>query len=185
MLEHMGSTYQDLHNDLKLGRNSAWQQYTLAYCSGDNGGSYYWVDQSNPNNPVVKMGSRTKFLRQYFKFIRSGAVRIGATGDNSNFDPLAFINKNGTYVVVVKASQAGSFTVQGLPAGVYGIKYTTESQYDVNLPSQTIQNGQSLTTSIPGSGVITIYDFGRCSDYHTGARPDQYQLFTYYPPVIF
>ena len=31
MLEHIGSGYQDLHKDLTLGRNSAWQQYTLAF----------------------------------------------------------------------------------------------------------------------------------------------------------
>jgi O-glycosyl hydrolase len=159
MLEHVGSGYQDLHNDLKLGRTSAWQQFTLGFCTNDNGAQYYWIDVSNPNNPSVNRGSKTRYLRQYFKFIRSGAVRIEATGDNANFDPLAFINSDGKYVVVVKANQGGSITIQGLPAGEYGIKYTTNSQYDINLSNQTIQNGQSINTSIPATGVITIYDY--------------------------
>lgn len=158
MLEHIGSGYQDLHKDLTMGRNSAWQQFTLAYSGADDGGAYYKIDTTNPANPLVNMGSRTKFLRQYFKFIRSGAVRIEATSSNlSSFEPVAFINADGKYVVVVKANIGNSFTVQNLPAGTYGIKYTTSSQYNIDNPDQTITAGQSLTTNIPAIGVITIY----------------------------
>src|SRR5581483_7676498 len=158
MLEHIGSGYEDLHNDLKLGRNSAWQQFTLAYpARDDSGAQYFLIDDHDPNNPNIVMGSRTKFLRQYFKFIRSGAVRIEAATTDGNFDPLAFINRDGKYVIVVKANGAGEFGIQGLPAGQYGIKYTTDSQYDVDLPNATIVSGQLLNTAIPGRGVITVY----------------------------
>jgi hypothetical protein len=158
MLELIGADYLKLHTDLKLGNNSSWQEFTLAFRNQpDNGAQYYLVDDSNPNNPIVTMGGRTKFLRQYFKFIRSGAQRIGATSANSSFDPLAFINTNGNYVVVVKATTGGTFNILGLPAGTYGIKYTTASQYDVDLPDAVINAGQSLTTSIPTVGVLTVY----------------------------
>jgi hypothetical protein len=157
MLEHIGSGYEDLHQDLKVGNNSAWQQFTLAYCSGDDGGSYYWIDYKDPDRPEIRLGNRTKFLRQYFKYVRNGAVRIGATTDRNEFDPLAFINKDGGYVVVVNANQGGSFSVSGLPAGGYGIKYTTSSSYDVNLKDVVLVKGQVLITSIPASGVLTIY----------------------------
>lgn len=158
MLEWIGADYHTLHEDLKIGRNSSWQQYTLAYpIQDDNGAQYYLINDSNPNNPTITMGSRTKFLRQYFKFIRSGARRIEAQTASGKFDPLAFINSNGKYVVVVKASAAGSFAVQGLPAGTYGIKYTTESQYDVDLTDTTLSAGQPLNAAIPAAGVITVY----------------------------
>jgi hypothetical protein len=157
MLEHVGSGYEDLHNDLKTGRNSAWQQYTLAYPTSDNGAQYYTIDLSNPSTPRVNMGSRTKFLRQYFKYIRRGAQRIGASADSGDFDPLAFINTDGKYVVVVKANRGGAFSVQGLPAGTYGVKYTTASQYDVDAADQTIVAGQALEASIPDTGVITVF----------------------------
>jgi hypothetical protein len=162
MLEHIGSGHEDLHQDLKLGRNSAWQQFTLAFCSAnDNGGAYYQIDTSNPSQPVVSMGVRTKFLRQYFKFVRRGAVRIGATSDNAAFDPLAFVNTGNKYVVVVKANASGSIQIGGLPAGTYGIKYTTNSQYDVNRADVTIAAGQQVTANIPAAGVITIYAKGQ------------------------
>lgn len=160
MLERIGADYVALHQDIKMGLNSSWQQFTLAGPTSwgpDNGDRYYIIDDTVVANPVVSIGDRTKFLRQYFKFVRAGARRIQALTGNSNFDPVAFINTNGKYVVVVKASGSGSFSVQGLPAGIYGIKFTTSSQYNIDQPDATITAGQTVTTSIPATGVITIY----------------------------
>ncbi len=60
-------------------------------------------------------------------------------------------------VVVNAAIGGGSFNVVGLPAGSYGIKYTTGTRYDFDLPNQTINSGGIVTTNIPDAGVITIY----------------------------
>jgi hypothetical protein len=103
------------------------------------------------------MQSRTKFLRQYFKYARAGAVRIGAYSDSTEMNPLAFMNQDSSFVVVIKADQAGSFRIRGLPTARYGIFYTTNEQYDVHLPVVDISNGAELSSSIPGKGVITIY----------------------------
>ncbi len=164
MLEHIGSGYEALHADLAIGRNSAWQQFALAYGGSnarrggrDRGGVYYRVDATDPQRPVIVMASRTRFLRQYFKFVRAGAQRIGALSTHPSFEPLAFVNTNGATVVVVKAAGGGELTVAGLPAGTYGIKYTTESEYDVDLPEATIAAGDSLSAAIPDKGVITVY----------------------------
>lgn len=154
MLEKIGANYTTLHTDLKAGV-VAWQQYTLAYDATDEGAEYY---QINHTTHTVTIASRMKFLRQYFKFIRRGAVRISATSGNTNFDPLAFINPDGKYVTVVKAAAGGSLPpIAGLPAGTYGIKYTTATQYNIDLPDQTIGAGGTITASIPAAGAITIY----------------------------
>lgn len=161
--------YQTLHKDLKIGRNSAWQQGgVVAYAPIGQWGqlALYVLDNSDPDNPIFTIGEKTKFTRQYYKFIRPGAVRIKAVlsarfgavlSSSSTFDPLAFINANGKYVVVVKTDAGGSFTIVGLPPGTYGIKYTTFSEYDRDLPDQSIGSGESLTTSILGAGVLTVY----------------------------
>ncbi len=151
-LEHIGADYNELHKDLKQGNVSAWQQFTLAYCTGDNGAQYYVV-----NGNSISMGSRTKLLRQYFKFIRAGAVRVDAQTGNSKFDPVAFKNANGKFVVVVKATGSGSLNVTGIPSGTYGIKYTTDSAYDVDLADVSIASGGAVNASIPGPGVLTVY----------------------------
>jgi hypothetical protein len=156
-LEWIGATYNELHKDLKIGMNSAWAQYTLGGPGSDDGGKYYCIDDTDPDNPVVSIGSRTKFLRQYFKFIRPGALRIEAATNDNDFDPVAFVNINGKYVVVVKTAAGGPFYIQGLPAGNYGIKYTTSSEYDIDLSDATVGAGEAVSTSIPEAGVITIY----------------------------
>lgn len=157
MLEHIGSGYQDLHQDLKVGNNVAWQQYTLASPAADNGGAYYVVDVSRPNQPVVRMGQRTPFLRQYFRYIRPGAVRIEASTNNAAMDPVAFINSDGKYVVVINASSGGTVSINGLPAGPYGITYATTQEPNGALADVVVGPGQPVLASMPASGVLTVY----------------------------
>ncbi|MDH5513915.1 MAG: hypothetical protein OEY45_02010 [Gammaproteobacteria bacterium] len=158
-LEWIGATHNELHKDLSIAQNSSWAQFAIAdtgTVANDTGGAYYLADVTNPGNPTLITGSRTKFLRQYFKYVRRGAVRIDV-GSSTGFDPLAFQNTDGRMVVVVKASSGGGFTISGLTAGTYGIKYSTNVEYDVDLPDVQIIGGQALTTTIPDAGVITIH----------------------------
>ena len=150
------NTYHVLHEDLKAGRNSAWQQGPLSILNTSGGVGIATVDTSNPSAPVVTTGPMTRYTGQYFQHVRRGARRIGASSTTPTFDPLAFVNANGRTVVVVKASAGGTFSVQGLPAGTYGIRYTTASA-STSHADQTVAAGQSLTTSIPAAGVLTVY----------------------------
>ena len=158
MLEHIGSGYEDLHADLLQGRNSAWQQFALAYCgSDDNGGVYYMINQSNPSAPSFSEGSRTRFLKQYFRHVRLGAIRVGATSGDNRFSPLAFRNTDGRFVVVIKSEGGDTLQVRGLPAGTYGIYYAGPSASGVS-PDVTIAAQQPLAVTTPnGNGVITVY----------------------------
>lgn len=158
MLEKIGAGYDALHADLKIGRNSAWQQYTIGFPNEpDNGAQYFLIDDRNVAEPKVAIGSRTTFLRQYFRNVRAGARRIGAETTNSKLDPLAFINTNGKYVVVIKADAAGKVGIQGLPDGSYGISYTTKSRSDANAGDLSIKTGERLSTEMPAAGVMTIF----------------------------
>jgi hypothetical protein len=148
--------YRTLHEDLKVGNNSAWQQGVLAGAPGSDM-ALYTIDDSDPANPKVIINDATKFTRQYYRFVRPGALRVKAVSQQNIFDPLAFINNNGSYVVMVKCDGGGDFSIGGLAAGAYGIKYTTVNQYNVDLPDQTIAAGQAIFTSIPAAGVLTVY----------------------------
>jgi hypothetical protein len=158
MLEHIGSGYENLHTDLKLGMVSSWEQYTIAGPrKGDPGGRYYLVDAQAPGGPTVRDAKRTPFLRQYFRYIRRGAVRIDAKSTDRTFDPLGFVNTDGRYVVVVKAEAGGQVSIAGLPAGTYGITYTTDVEAGIGLPDVTVGNGQPLLASLPARGVMTVF----------------------------
>jgi hypothetical protein len=157
MLEHIGADYHELHEDLGVGGVSAWQQFTLAFPTRDNGAQYYIVDSAGPAGAGIRIGQRTRFLRQYFRYIRSGAVRIGAATSDADFDPLAFVNPDGAFVVVVKAQRGGEFGIQGLPAGRYEVTSTTPRAPDMRVGSFTLDEGEVLRTSIPARGVLTVF----------------------------
>ncbi len=174
MLEWWSSSngYATLHEDLKVGNNSAWQQGVLGGALNSDM-SLYQIDTSNSAQPRVLIGNATKFLRQYYKFVRPGAVRIEATSQLASFDPVAFINTDGDYAVVVKCTAGGPFSIGGPPAGTYGIKYTTAAAYDVDLPDQTIYSGQAVATGIPQAGVLTVYSKPVLSDNQPPSAPMQ------------
>ena len=48
-----------------------------------------------------------------------------------------------------------------MPAGTYGLTYTTLSSYAVDLPDVTIGLGGAVSCSIPAAGVVTVYEIGR------------------------
>jgi hypothetical protein len=158
MLEHIDSGIDDLYADLTTGMNSAWQQFALGYPGdSDSGSAYLRIQNAATPNPTVVLNSRSRLLRQYFRFIRARAVRFAATSSNGALQPVAFKNQNGKVVVVVKATGSASFSVGPLPAGTYGINFATQSAYDQSRADQSVVAGDRVTTDIPAAGVLTVY----------------------------
>jgi uncharacterized MnhB-related membrane protein len=178
MLEHIGSGHDDLHKDLTEANCSSWQQFALAgFGPGDSGGVYFLIDETDPSDPVVSMGWRTKFLRQYFHYVEPGAVRVDAASDEAGYDPVGFINPDGSHVVVVNAASSGTVIVNGLPAASYGITYTTSSAYDVALSEQTLGTGGSIMATIPAAGVMTIYEIRRAPMFDPYPSEPEFTMF--------
>jgi len=155
-----GNTYAILHTDLSMGNNSAWQERVIR--------GHFTVNETDPQNPVITIANNSQFVRMYYRFVRPGAQRIDASSSDNGFEPLAFVNSDGGYAVVVKANAGGSVTVNDLPAGEYGIRYCSGSSYDVALADQVVAAGGTATASIPGAGVIVFYD---TDDTPVGAHP--------------
>ena len=150
MLEHIGSDVEDLYKDLTLAQISAWQQYTLAYPTTDNGAQYYYIKDGRP-----VAGQRTEALRQYFRYVRAGAYRVAAASDTPRVRPVAFTNPDGRVVVVLHLERREVLTVKGLPAGHYyvvavpataGLVYATE-----------IAAGADFVFSMGLPSVVTVY----------------------------
>lgn len=163
MLEHIGSNFGELYEDLVVGNASSWMQYSNAFCgrrdNPDNKGVYYQINQTDPGRPRINIGNQTKLYRQVFAYVRRGAVRIAAaTGNATDLLPVAFRNANGKLVVVVWARRGGSFSVRGLPAGTYGLNFgTTGPQWNVNRADQVIESGGEVRASVPAGAVLTVY----------------------------
>ncbi len=157
MNEHIGGNYDELLQDLTQAWVSDWQQFALAFPGTDDGSKYYAIN-TGTSPPTITMGDRTRYLRQFFHYVLAGAVRVAATTSLSGLTPVAFLNTSGKAVVVVAASAATTFTISGLPAGTYGVTYTTSSATGASAgTSQTITAGQLVKASIPAVGVVTIF----------------------------
>jgi hypothetical protein len=55
------------------------------------------------------------------------------------------------------ASNNAPVQLRGLPAGVYGVTYTTDSQSFVAAADVVVGAAGTLVTSMPSAGVITIH----------------------------
>jgi len=166
MLEYdKNGDVESLHYDLKHNNVVAWTKYALMYKS-DEKFAYVYVDENSNQKPTYGICKQTKYLRQYFKFIRPGAERFEVTTSNNNIDPIAFKNNNGKNVIVLKAEQSEEIRIKGLDSGNYGIKYTLGNyhwggvdpkKYDIDLEDQNIIKGMDLVFNMPEQGVVTIY----------------------------
>lgn len=166
MLEYdYNGDVNELHYDLKYNNVTAWTKYALMFKSNEKF-AYVFVDATDTLNPVYGICDQTKYLRQYFKFIRPGAIRLEASTSNSLINPVAFTNNSGNQVVVIKAEQGDSIQIQGLKPNEYGIKYTlgnydwggvAPTDYDVDIQNQTISSGEILAFIMPGKGIATVY----------------------------
>lgn len=164
MLEYIGADIDDLVADLIEARNSMWQQFCCAYPESfqtDNGAQYFIV---NRTSWVVTLGERTKYLRHFFKYIRRGAVMKGVMNSSGTYTRIPFRNANGKWAVPIRCVGSGDIDVVGLPAATYGIRYTlgngtsAPSSYDQPLSNQTIADGQDVSFTMPGAGVVTVFD---------------------------
>ena len=155
MTEMIGAGHLMLNRDLTIGNVSSWKQNTLAgpLPTPDDGAKHFLIEPDHN----IRLSNQTRFLRQYFRYIRPGAVRVSASSAEPALGPVAFVHPDGRTVVVVNSSSPQSMTIAPLPAGTYGVRFTTETQTDVDAGDQTIGAGGAVTASIPGAGVITIF----------------------------
>ena len=102
-------------------------------------------------------GRRTTYFKQYFRHVRRGARRIGASSESRRVDPLAFVNADGRTVVVMKADGGADVYVKGLPAARDGVSLTTERARGVEAGAVTLRAGELLHAGIPAEGVFTVY----------------------------
>ena len=155
MLEFFTASVDDLLEDLTVANVSAWEKYAIAAPKPDSDYAYLYANVSNPSNPVVSLGAKAVHMMPYFRFARMGAVRVGATSNSGGVRPVAFINTNGTNVVVVKGDGA-ALTVRGIRDAVYGVRNVAPDGKITNAADVTATGGV-LNVTVP-SGVTALYD---------------------------
>jgi O-glycosyl hydrolase len=152
---------QNIYNGLANSNLSAflywWGSGTPTF-NGDNES----LIQLNTTTGTVTPSGRLWAFANYSRFVRPGAVRIGAASGNSDLETLAFRNTNGSVAIVVlntaTTAQTTSFSVRrsGTPAPV-AIPYLTDNTHDTAAqPPLRVRNG-SFTATVPARSLVTYY----------------------------
>ncbi len=134
--------------DLTVAQVSSWHQATF---HGPNG--YYSVDAQTGR---ASLRPKTRLLRQFYKYVRPGAVRVDATATSDAVKAAAFLAPDGAPVVILVSRGPAEANVTGLPEGTYDVSYTTPAAFDVHQPQVRVASGEPLPVSIPSSGVLTV-----------------------------
>lgn len=146
------ANYEVLHKDLTAGENVSWQGRVVS--------GLVDLDTTDLKRPKMKLRQDSRMNAQYFRYIRFGARRIGASSSaEGRAAPVAYVNPNGAYAVVVKASKPlAALTVRGLPAGDYKVSYATKDASFEPERVYPVKAGEPLTIEVPAAGVLSLFD---------------------------
>ena len=166
MSEWINATADTLIEDLTVGNVSSWQKWAIADRREEGRSNpqafYYGADLADSANPVIRMAPNTAHLAAYFRHVRLGAVRIAARSSTAASQPVAFVNTDGNFVVVVKTGiRTGSNTVivAGLRPGPYGVRNISYGERVTDHPDIVAGADGRLTLTID-EGFTTIYGKG-------------------------
>jgi hypothetical protein len=155
MLEYLRGTEHHLYEDLTEANVSAWSRFSLAgpYGGPDQGGQYFFADTAAG---TFRYRSTTWPLRQYFRYIRPGDVRLGASSRNAGTEPVAFRRPDGGMTVVANIAGAADVTIAGLRPGRYQVSWSTRDQPGWTGPVVVVAAGAPLVTALPAAGTLTV-----------------------------
>jgi O-glycosyl hydrolase len=113
------------------------------------------------NGSTVTPSGRLWAFANYSRYVRPGAVRIGATSSNGSVDLTAFKNTNGTIAIValntLSSSDAISYALSGTgtPNGATVTPYLTDSSSDAAAQAATTVSGGSFSATIPARSLVS------------------------------
>ncbi len=141
----------------------------LAYA--DLGAFFYWWGTSqygDDNQSLVRVdgsavtpSARLWAFANYSRFVRPGAIRIGAATDDRRLDLTAFRNTNGTVAVVALNTDTHPVTVTvslsgaGLPGTGSATPYLTDASADTAAQPAAKIRGGSFRMTLPKRALVT------------------------------
>jgi len=153
--EYMGTTIDDLYEDLTEGGVSFWEHYALIWYGDDAGSGLYFA--ANYNRTSFSRYREYWKFRQVMHYVRPGAVRVKATCSDSAVRPLAFVRDGKVTVVLINKGPALQVTVTNLPEGTYGVCQAVSSNPYEELGLRTVGADGSLTVTAQANSVVTIW----------------------------
>jgi hypothetical protein len=92
-----------------------------------------------------------------FRYVRPGAVRVGASG-GSNLKSAAFRNTDGSIAVVIINSATTTQTIGVALGSAYPVvnAWYTDNTHDMSVAAITVGSEGAASTGVPGRGMISL-----------------------------
>jgi O-glycosyl hydrolase len=143
-----------LHDALTAGNINAWTYWSFQ--DGDNVNSYNLTARGDKNSKKLSAA------RQFFRYIRPGAVRVAASPDTDDLNVTAFVQdqqKSLTVVFVNLAVHSQNVSLQ-VPAALairrFQVFATTADVSFGSFPEATVSEARTSLT-IPSQSIVTLY----------------------------
>jgi O-glycosyl hydrolase len=165
------STWDAAWDDGTVDSGLTWAQHIYQGLTAANLNAFlFWqgADANNGNGGLVYLNSngtasasgRLWAFANYSRFIRPGAVRIGAASSNSGVDISAFRNTNGSVAVVALNTLSTSDTVTYSTSGIGGTSgtatpYLTNGSSSVAQQAAVTLSGGAFSAAIPARSLVT------------------------------
>jgi O-glycosyl hydrolase len=169
-------TWDPAWDDGTTASGFAWAQNIFTGLTSANLGAFlYWWGSSTTsengdnegliliNGDTVTPSGRLWAFANYSRFVRPGAVRIGATSPDSSVELTAFRNVNGSVAIVAlnTATTAQSLTFSVDHTGLRGLRaavpYLTDSSSDTAAQAPIPVRSGSFSATLPARSLVT-YD---------------------------
>lgn len=153
---------ENLWADLTYAQVNAWQQY-VAFFPGrlgeeHAGGQYLLV---NPDNSGYVKPPNYWVLRQFMRYVRPGAVRVGLQVSPAGGPVRAsgFLSPQGKPVIVAfnPGRTPAELRISALPAGEYRMSRTSRTQNDEEVAPRRLAAGHTLTLLLPSQAILTVW----------------------------
>jgi O-glycosyl hydrolase len=151
-----------------------WAQHIYTGLTAANLSAFlYWWGSTTPsengdnegliqiNGSTVAPSGRLWAFANYSRYVRPGAVRIGAASSNSAVDLTAFRNPDGSVAVVALNTAASadpitySLSGTGTPDGATVTPYLTNAASDTAAQGATTVSGGAFSATIPARSLVT------------------------------
>jgi O-glycosyl hydrolase len=157
MLEYVQGSAYHLHLDMEQGV-SAWQSYSIgAWRRPDNKPTRGTLLYIEPDTGAVYPSTQGLHMMQYMRYVRLDAQRIGASTSVPAFATVAFENKDGGQVVVVRADAKGPIVIRGMKPDNYSATYANWKSGGNPVQVISSQSGEMLTVNMPVKGELTVF----------------------------
>jgi O-glycosyl hydrolase len=167
-------TWDPAWDDGTVASGLTWAQHIYTGLTAANLSAFlYWWGSSTPsgngdnesliqiNGSTVAPSGRLWAFANYSRYVRPGAVRIGATSSNGGVDLTAFKNTDGTIAIVALNTLSSSDPITyslsgtGTPNGATVTPHLTNSSSNAAAQATTSVSGGAFSATIPARSLVT------------------------------